>query len=115
MSNKKRRHGRYDKQQLINAVQAVTDNRMSSIIASHLYHAPESTIRTHVQNTSLQFGAGRKFYLSSKQERYLIELIKALKSIGVRLTKVVLKKVVGEFIGCVSNDPRFNREYSFFM
>ncbi|CAF1542211.1 unnamed protein product [Rotaria sordida] len=92
MSNKKRPHSRYDKQQLINAVRAVTDNRMSSVKASHDYHVPQSIIRTHVRNTSLRIGAGRKFYLSSKQERYLVELIKALESIGVRLTKIVLKK-----------------------
>jgi hypothetical protein len=115
MTKKKCPHSRYDKQQLITAVRAVADNRMSSVKASRLYHIPESTIRSHVRYPLLHVGAGRKFYLSSKQERYLVELIKALESIGVRLTKIVLKKVVGEFIGFVSTDPRFNRDYTSFF
>ena len=114
MSNKRHPHGRYDTQQLINAVRAATDNQMSPVKASRVYHIPESTIRSHIQNTSLRLGAGRKFYLSSKQERYLVELIKALESIGVHLTKIVLRKVVGEYIGCISSAPRFNREYAIF-
>ena len=52
MFNKKRPHVRYDKQQLINGVRAVTDNQLSSMKASRVYHIPESTIRSHAQNTS---------------------------------------------------------------
>ena len=79
-----------------------------------MYHALEITIRTHVQNTSLHFGVGRKFYLSSKQEHYLVGLIEAPKLMGVRIKKVVLKKVVGEFIGYALSGLRFNRKCAFF-
>ncbi|CAF5040383.1 unnamed protein product, partial [Rotaria sp. Silwood1] len=108
MSNKKRPHSRYDKQQLIRAVRAVVDNEMTSMESSIHFHIPESTIRSHVRNPSLHVGAGRKFYLTSKQEHYLVDLIKTLEKTGVRLTKMVLKKVIGEFINYTSTDNRFN-------
>ncbi|CAF5040384.1 unnamed protein product [Rotaria sp. Silwood1] len=112
MSNKKRPHSRYDKQQLIRAVRAVVDNEMTSMESSIHFHIPESTIRSHVRNPSLHVGAGRKFYLTSKQEHYLVDLIKTLEKTGVRLTKMVLKKVIGEFINYTSTDNRFNGKYT---
>ena len=54
------------------------------------------------------FGAGRPFYLSPKQEIYLVELIKSLDEIGIWLTKNVLMKIIGEYISWAINDARFN-------
>ncbi len=45
---------------------------------------------------SMNIGAGRRFYLSLKQESYLVEIIKSFQLIGVRLTKPILKKLSGE-------------------
>ncbi len=59
----------------------------------------------------MHIGADRPFYLTTKQEVYFVELIKSLEVIGVRLTKIILRKVVREFIRFVSNNPRLDREY----
>jgi hypothetical protein len=96
MSKTKRARGLYDKQQLINAVCAVKSNKMTSVQASKFYKVPESTIRTHAKQPSMHIGAGRRFYLSLKQEGYLVELIRSFQLIGVRLTKPILKKLSGE-------------------
>ena len=115
MSNKKRLHSQYKKQQLIEAICAVVDNEMTLMKSSTHFHIPESTIRSHIRNPSLRIGAGRKFYLTLKQEHYLVDLIKTLERTGVRLTKAVLKKVIGEFLNYTSTDNRFNGKHTLFF
>ncbi|CAF1528476.1 unnamed protein product, partial [Rotaria sordida] len=99
--------GLYAKEKVINAVRAVKDGKMTSVEASKFYKVPSSTIRCHVNGYSARIGAGASFYLSKKQEDYLVELIKSFESIGLRLTKLVLKKIVGQFIKLVTNNSRF--------
>ena len=105
-NTKVHQRGLYEKQQLIDAVTSVLDGEMTSVYASKFYHVPQGTIRTHVNNVTLGIGAGRRVYLNEEKEGYLVDLIKSLEFIGVRLTKSVLKKVVGEYITRVSDDPR---------
>ena len=108
----KRFRSRYPEQQLIDTGRAVKNDKMTSVKASQLFIVPESTIRAHVINSSLQIGGGCHFYNNSNQGGYLVDLIKSLEFIGVRLTKIVLRKVTGEFISLVSNDSRFKSEFA---
>ncbi|CAF1652461.1 unnamed protein product [Adineta ricciae] len=103
--------GRYDKEQLIDAVTAVLDGEMTSVLASTNYGVPQSTIRMHTTQTSLDIGSGRPVYLDKKKEGYLVDLIKSLECAGVRLTKNVLKKVIGEYIISVSDTQRLKSEW----
>ena len=96
----------YDEQKLIDAVDAVKSHKMTSVEASKVYQVPASTIRSHTTKASMRFGAGRRFYLDSKQECYLVELIKSFEPIGVKITKPILIKVAGEFIDLVTKDIR---------
>ncbi|UJR12801.1 hypothetical protein I4U23_016974 [Adineta vaga] len=111
--SKVRQRGLYPKENIMKAVTAVLNGEMTSLKASDEYHVPPGTIRTHVRNLSLGVGGGRRCYLTHKQECYLVDMIKGLEIIGVRLTKSVLKKVLGEYIKLVSNDSRFKT--SFFL
>ena len=81
---------------------------MTSVKASEFYHVSQSTIRSHINNDLLHVGAGRPFYLSPKQEIYSVELIKSLDEIGIRLSKNVLMKIIGEYLRLAINDARFN-------
>ncbi|CAM4850469.1 unnamed protein product [Rotaria magnacalcarata] len=109
MSAIKRRRGLYSKQQLIDAVRAVKEGEMTSVKAADEYKVPAGTIRFHVNNDSLRIGGGRSFYLSSKQEDYLVELIKSFETIGVPLTKIALRMIVGQYIKLVTNDSRYKK------
>lgn len=103
----KQRRGAYPKEQLIEAVRAVQEGKMTSVQAAETYQVPQGTIRSHTNDQFLRIGSGRSFYLDAEQEAYLVELLKSLEKIGVRLTKPVLRKVVGEYIRLVAKDPRF--------
>ncbi|CAF1500875.1 unnamed protein product, partial [Adineta steineri] len=103
---KVRPRGLYLKQKLVNAVTAVLDDEMTSVFAQTEYGVPQSTIRMHVNNVSLGIGGGRRSYLNNQQEGYLVDLIKSLELIGIRLTKNILKKVIGEYITSVSQTQR---------
>jgi hypothetical protein len=109
MSSIKPRRGGYSKQQLFDAIDAVKEGRMTSIKASQIYHVPQSTIRSHMTNSALRVGAGRSYYITGKEEGYLIDLIHSLSEMGIRLTKVVLSQIIGEYIGLVTKDQRFSR------
>ena len=86
----------------------LSKKKMTSVKASEFYHVPQSTIWSHINNDLLHVGAGRPFYLSPKQEIYLVELIKSLDEIGIRLTKSVLMKVIGEYLRLAIYNARFN-------
>ena len=112
MSSVKRRRGLYDKEQLISAIRAVEEKKMTSTKAAKVYGVPSSTIRSHLNNSTLCIGAGRPFYLNKKKESYLVELIKSLSLIGVRLTLVILYKLVGEYLCLVSKVPRLHGTFT---
>jgi DNA-binding response OmpR family regulator len=99
MSLVKRRRSLYSKEQLMNAVR------------DEHYKVPSSTIRCHVNEYSSRVGAGPSFHLNVQQEKYLVEAIKSLEGIGVRLIKPVLKKVCSEYIQLVSTNPRYSSKH----
>ena len=97
MFTTKQRRGVYPKEQLVNAIRAVSSGKMTSFKASALYKVPSSTIRCHVNGYTRRIGAGALFYLTEKQEDFLVKLIKSFEAIGLRLTKFVLMKVAGQY------------------
>lgn len=105
----KRSRGGYAKEQLLDAIAAVRDGKMNSVKAAEFYKVPQSTIRSHISNENLRVGAGRKRYLTDKQEGYLVDLLQSLDDIGVRLTKSVLVRIFGEYIIMVTKDIRFGK------
>lgn len=111
MSPIKRRRALYSKEQLVEAIRAVKDGKMTSVKAAEHYKVLSSTIRCHVNEYSSRIGGGTSSYLNPKQEEYLVEAMKSLESIGVRLTKPVLKKVCGEYIQLVSKNSRYTSKY----
>ena len=74
----KQRCGVYPKEQLVEAVRAVQEGKMTSVQAAEAYNVPQGTIRSHTNDQYLRIGAGRSSYLDSEQEAYLVELIKSL-------------------------------------
>ena len=111
MSLVKRRRSLYLKEQLMNAVRDVKQGTMTSLEAAEHYKVPSSTIRCHANEYSSRVGAGPSFYLNVQQEKYLVEAIKSLEDIGVRLIKPVLKKVCNEYIQLVSTNPRYSSKH----
>ena len=107
MSGPKRRRGNYPKEKLQNAIRAVTEGSLTSVKASEFYGVPQSTIRSHVNHPSLRIGAGRSSHLNTDEENHLVDLIKSLEKIGVRLTRAVLQKVVIEYLRLIKTDPRW--------
>ncbi|CAF1521020.1 unnamed protein product [Adineta steineri] len=110
----KRPRGVYIKQKLIDAINAVRSGKMTSVKASEKFTVPESTIRCHIRKPNLRVGAGRSFYLSGNEEKYLVELIKSFDDIGFRLTKPILNSIIGQYIGSVTTDARFTSKYLLF-
>ena len=102
----KRRRSVYPKDKLVNAIRAVANKKMTSLQASRLYGVPSSTIRSHLSDQTLRIGAGRPCYLTKKKEAYLVEVIKSLATIGIRLTRVVVHKIAGEYLRLVQKDSR---------
>jgi transposase-like protein len=107
MSTNKRTRSKYPKEKLQEAARAVIEGSMTSVTAAETYGIPQSTIRSHVNHPTKRIGAGRSSYLDQEKERHLVELIKSLEQIGVRLTKPILRKVVNEYLRLTTDDPRF--------
>lgn len=107
-----RHRGNYPKGRLEEAIRMVQDGQMTSIKASEVYKVPQGTIRSHTSNPSLKIGAGRMSYLNGEEESRLVELIKSLVQTGIRLTKWVLKKVVGQYLRLVTRDDRLKSKPS---
>jgi transposase-like protein len=112
MSETKRSRSNYPKEKLQEALQAVIEGRMTSVKAAELYQIPQSTIRSHVNKPTMRVGGGRRFYLDQLKELHLVEMIKALEKIGVRLTRLVLRKVIDEYLRLTTEDPRFKSKTS---
>ncbi|UJR24374.1 hypothetical protein I4U23_005751 [Adineta vaga] len=106
MSFVKKQRGLYLKEKLEEAIRDVKEGRMTSADASREHNVPSSTIRCHVNGISPRIGAGRSSYINSEQEKYLVEMIKYLEGVGVRLTKEVLRKICNEYVNLVSNNFR---------
>lgn len=113
MSTVKRRRSLYPKEQFATANDAVRNGKMTSVKASQVYSVPQSTVRSHIIKPELRIGAGRQSYLTKKQEEYLVEIVKSLGKIDVRVTKALLKKIAGEYIKVVTNDKRLCGKYEF--
>ena len=88
------------------AVSVYRDRTLSSVDASRKFGGPESTIWKHKNKTKNRIGSGHSFLLTKEQEEYLVALLRELESIGIRLTKEILSKVCGDFIGTVSKKIR---------
>jgi hypothetical protein len=114
MSGAKRDRGNYPKQKLQNAIRAVTRGTLTSVKASEFYEVLQSTIRSHVNHPSSRLGAGRSFHLNTAEENHLLGLIKSLEKIGVRLTRVVLRKVIVDYFQLMKNDPLWKSNHSLF-
>jgi DNA-binding transcriptional ArsR family regulator len=110
MAETKRRRGNYLKQKLQQAIAAVIGETMTSVKASEVFDVPQSTIRSHLNKPSTRIGAGRSQYLNKEEEAHLVELMKSLEKIGVRLTRPVLIRVSGQYLRQITKDPRFTRE-----
>jgi transposase-like protein len=107
MSGPKRSRSNYPKEKLQNAIRAVAEGTLTSVKASEFYGVPQSTIRSHVNHPSLRLGAGRSSHLNVEEENHLVDLIKSLEKIGVRLTQTVLRKVIIEYFRLIKKDPRW--------
>ncbi|CAF4468211.1 unnamed protein product, partial [Rotaria magnacalcarata] len=61
-----------------------------------------ATVRNHNYNSKMIFRGGRPTVLTSHQEQYLVELLKNLEFIGLRLMKVVVMKLGSEYVKLVT-------------
>lgn len=112
MSPAKQRRSAYGKDQLEAAIKVVKEGVMNSIQAGRVYKVPSSTIRSHLSKPLSRLGAGRPFYLNDEEERCLIDMVKCIHKIGIRLTKSVLKKISGEYMKSIVTDPRFTSNWN---
>ncbi|CAF1549570.1 unnamed protein product [Adineta ricciae] len=74
------------------------NNGASSSDLTKKYGIPGSTIRNHKSNPNLKVGAGRPTLLSNEQEKYLVELLKSLETIGCRLTKPTALQISSDYV-----------------
>ncbi|CAM4946739.1 unnamed protein product [Rotaria socialis] len=95
----------YSKENLLKAVEEYKNGATSTEVSSK-YGVPGSTVRNHNYNSKMRFGGGRPTVLTSHQEQYLIELLKNLEFIGLRLMKVVVMKLGSEYVKLVTASPR---------
>lgn len=91
----------YPKEDLTKAVQEYKNGSTSSAITTK-YGIPGSTVRNHKSNSKLRVGGGRPTLLTNHQEQYLVELLKNLELVGVRLTKPVVIKLSSEYVHVVT-------------
>ncbi|CAF3088028.1 unnamed protein product [Rotaria sp. Silwood2] len=91
----------YSKENLLKAVEEYKNGATSTDVSSK-YGVPGSTVRNHNYNSQMRFGGGRPTILTSQQEQYLVELLKNLEFIGLRLMKVVVMKLGSEYVKLVT-------------
>ncbi len=82
------------------STKAVNEYKNGSISAAIIakYDIPGSTIRNHKSDPKLRIGVGRPTLLPNEQEQYLVELLKHVEVIGVRLTKSLAMKLASEYV-----------------
>ncbi|CAF3073579.1 unnamed protein product, partial [Rotaria sp. Silwood2] len=78
---------------LINALEEYKTGATSSEV-SLKYGVPGSTVRNHNCNSQMRFGVGHPTVLTNHQEQCLVELLKNLEFIALRLMKVVAMKLL---------------------
>jgi hypothetical protein len=100
----------YSKEDLARAVDEYNHGAISTAITAK-YGIPGSTIRNHKLNPKLGIGSGRPTLLSNEQEKYLVELLKNLEVIGVRLTKPVVIELASDYVKRVTGKV-VNRTFS---
>jgi transposase len=93
----------YDQETLVKAVVEYRDGASSNELATK-YEIPSSTIRNHKSNPNMRIGSGRPTLLTNHEERYFVELLKNLESIGVRLTKPVVRNLSSDYIHRISGE-----------
>ncbi|CAF4632424.1 unnamed protein product, partial [Rotaria socialis] len=77
-------------------------NGATSSEVSLKYGVPASTVRNHNSNSQMTFGSGRPTVLKIDQEQYLVELLKNLEIIGLRLMKTVVMKLASEYVKLIT-------------
>jgi hypothetical protein len=91
----------YSKEDLTKAVNEYKNGSTSSSLTTK-YGIPGSTIRNHKSNQKLRIRGGRPTLLTNHQEQYLVELLKNLEFVGVRLTKPVVMRLSSEYLQFVT-------------
>ncbi len=99
----------HSKETLTKAVSEYQNGSTSAAITAK-YGVPGSTVRNHKSNPKLRIGGGRPTLLTNEQEQYLVELLKNLEVIGVRLTKSLVLQLASEYIQFVTGIV-FNRTF----
>ncbi|CAF3453776.1 unnamed protein product [Rotaria sp. Silwood1] len=103
------KRGKYSKD-FLKAFHEYKNGATSSKVTAK-YNIPESTLRNHKSDPKMKIRGGRSSLLTKHQEQYLVELLKNLEVAGVRLTKLLVMKLVSENVQLVTNDET-NRTYS---
>jgi hypothetical protein len=91
----------YSKEDLTKAIDEYKSGATSSEVAAK-HGVPGSTVRNHKCNPTMRIGGGRPQLLTNTQEQYLVELLKNLEVIGVRLTKPVVMKFSSDYVHLVT-------------
>ena len=103
----------YSKENLVKAIEEYKNGVPSSKV-SLKYGVPGSTIRNHGSNSQMGLGSGRPTALTIDQEKYLVELLKNLEIIGIRLMKAVVMKLGSEYVKLVTGmDKEFFTSHFF--
>lgn len=111
MSEPKWLCGDYPKEKLQQEIDVVLAQKMTSVKASEVLKAPQSTIRTHLKKPFTRIGAGRSMYLNTEEEAQFVELTKSLEKVGFKLTRKVLLRTAGQYLRRTTNHPRLKSEY----
>ena len=82
---------------MVKAIEEYKNGAPSSEV-SLKYGVPGSIISNHGSNSRLGLGNGRPTAFTIHQEKYLVELLKNLQTIGVRLMKAVVMKLGSEYV-----------------
>jgi transposase len=97
----KTKRSNYPKDDLTNAVNDYRNGSTSTEVTDK-YGVSGSTVCNHSSNSILKIDGGRPTLLTNHQERYFMELLKNLQSVGVRLMKPVVMKLSSEYVQYVT-------------
>lgn len=104
---KKKKPHRYDKQKLLQAVQAVTKQGVSLRKAAGLFNIPFATLRLHVVHPNMKVGSGVSTLLSETEEDHLAHALVYLAKCGVPQGRREIKQIVCSFVTSLGRDNRF--------
>ena len=103
----------YSKENLIKALEEYKNGTTSSEV-SLKYGVPASTVRNHNSNSQMTFGSGHPTVLKIDQEQYLVELLKNLEIIGLRLMKTIVMKLASEYVKLITGTSQQLQTNNFF-